>query len=102
MSDETWELHGLKLSYFTGKLEGWLRARGLPFRFVEMDLAGFRACARATGVAQMPALRSPGGEWLTDTTAILRRLEAEAPGPALFTWAGPPGASSVSSAATPQ
>ena len=83
MSDGTWELHGLKLSYFTGKLEAWLRARGLPFRFVEMDLAGFRACARATGVAQMPALRSPGGEWLTDTTAILRRLEAEAPGPAL-------------------
>ena len=83
MSDGTWELHGLKLSYFTGKLEAWLRARGLPFRFVEMDMAGFRACARATGVAQMPALRSPGGEWLTDTTAILRRLEAEAPGPAL-------------------
>ena len=75
MSDGTWELHGLKLSYFTGKLEAWLRARGLPFRFVEMDMAGFRACARATGVAQMPALRSPGGEWLTDTTAILRRLD---------------------------
>ena len=83
MSEGTWELHGLKLSYFTGKLEAWMRARGLPFRFVEMDLAGFRACARATGVAQMPALRSPDGEWLTDTTAILRRLEAEAPGPAL-------------------
>ena len=83
MSEGTWELHGLKLSYFTGKLEAWMRARGLPFRFVEMDLDGFRACARATGVAQMPALRSPDGEWLTDTTAILRRLEAEAPGPAL-------------------
>lgn len=83
MSDGTWELHGLKLSYFTGKLEAWLRVRGLPFRFVEMDLAGFRACARATGIAQMPALRSPEGMWLTDTTAILRRLEAETPGPAL-------------------
>lgn len=83
MSDGTWELHGLKLSYFTGKLEAWLRVRGLPFRFVEMDMAGFRACAGATGVAQMPALRSPEGIWLTDTTAILRRLEAETPGPAL-------------------
>ena len=83
MSDGTWELHGLKLSYFTGKLEAWLRVRGLPFRFVEMDLAGFRACTRATGVAQMPALRTPAGEWLTDTTAILRRLEAETHGPAL-------------------
>lgn len=83
MTQASWELHGLKLSYFTGKLEAWLRARGLPFRFVEMDLAGFRACARATGVAQMPALRTPEGEWLTDTTAILRRLEVEVPGPAL-------------------
>lgn len=83
MIEPTWELHGLKLSYFTGKLEAWLRVRGIPYRFVEMDLAGFRACARATGVAQMPALRSPDGEWLTDTTAILRRLETEAPGPAL-------------------
>ena len=77
MTEAAWELHGLKLSYFTGKLEAWLRARGLPFRFVEMDMAGFRACARATGVAQMPALRTPEGEWLTDTTAILKRLEAE-------------------------
>ena len=83
MTEAAWELHGLKLSYFTGKLEAWLRARGLPFRFVEMDMAGFRACARATGVAQMPALRAPGGAWMTDTTAILRRLEVEAPGPAL-------------------
>jgi glutathione S-transferase len=83
VSDGTWDLHGLKLSYFTGKLEAWLRVRGLPFRFVEMDMAGFRACARATGIAQMPALRSPDGTWLTDTTAILRRLEAETPGPAL-------------------
>jgi glutathione S-transferase len=81
--EPVWELHGLKLSYFTGKLEAWLRARGLPFRFVEMDTAGFRACARATGVAQMPALRTPDGVWLTDTTRILRRLETEAPGPAL-------------------
>lgn len=83
MTEAAWELHGLKLSYFTGKLEAWLRARGLPFQFVEMDMAGFRACARATGVAQMPALRTPAGEWLTDTTAILGRLETEAPGPAL-------------------
>lgn len=78
-----WRLHGLKQSYFTGKLEAYLRVKGVPFDFVEMDVAGFRACGRATGVYQMPQLQAPDGEWLTDTTPILRRFEAGHPGPAL-------------------
>ena len=78
-----WRLHGLKQSYFTGKLEGYLRVKGVPFDFVEMDTAGFRACGRATGVNQMPQLEGPDGVWLTDTTAILRRFEAESSEPAL-------------------
>jgi len=76
-------LHGLKLSYFTGKLEAYLRVKGVPFDYVEMDTADFRACARATGVAQMPQLQAPDGTWLTDTTAIIARFEAELPTPAL-------------------
>lgn len=79
---ERWVLHGLKLSYFTGKLEGYLRAKGIPFRYVEMDMADFRACGLATGVYQMPQLQAPDGAWLTDTTAIIRRFEAERPEPA--------------------
>jgi glutathione S-transferase len=71
----TYELHGLKLSYFTGKLEAYMRAKGLPFDFVEMDLADFRWCARATGVAQMPQLRGADGAWRTDTTAIIAAFE---------------------------
>ncbi|MDO9471481.1 MAG: glutathione S-transferase family protein [Caulobacter sp.] len=78
-----WRLHGLKQSYFTGKLEGYLRVKGVPFDFVEMDTADFRACGRATGVLQMPQLQAPDGRWLTDTTAILRHFEAERPEPAL-------------------
>lgn len=78
-----WRLHGLKQSYFTGKLEGYLRVKGVPFDFVEMDTADFRACGRATGVNQMPQLEGADGAWLTDTTAILRRFEAERPDPAL-------------------
>ncbi len=78
-----WRLHGLKQSYFTGKLEGYLRVKGVAFDFVEMDMADFRACGRETGVLQMPQLQAPDGEWLTDTTAILRRFEAGQPEPAL-------------------
>lgn len=83
MSDRIHVVHGLKLSYFTGKLEAYLRVKGVPYRFVEMDTADFRACARATGVAQMPQVETPDGAWLTDTTAIIRRFENADIGPRL-------------------
>lgn len=76
-------VHGLDLSYFTGKLEAYLRAKGVPYRLVEMDTAAFRRCARATGVAQMPQVECPDGTWLTDTTLIIRHLERERPAPAI-------------------
>jgi glutathione S-transferase len=77
MTAQRYTLYGLKLSYFTGKLEAYLRAKGVAVQFVEMDTADFRRCAKETGVAQMPQLRSPQGTWLTDTTAILAKFEDE-------------------------
>lgn len=74
-------LHGLKLSYFTGKLEAYFRAKGIPFDYIEMDLADFRRCARATGIAQMPQVGTPSGGWMTDTTDIIAHFEAGAAGP---------------------
>jgi glutathione S-transferase len=70
-------LHGLKLSYFTGKLEAYFQTKGIPFRYVEMDTADFRACAKATGIAQMPQVETPEGDWLTDTTEIIKHFEAK-------------------------
>ncbi|MGF1456603.1 MAG: glutathione S-transferase family protein [Alphaproteobacteria bacterium] len=78
-----YRLHGLKLSYFTGKLEAYLQVKGVPFTFVEMDTADFRACAQATGVAQMPQLEAPDGTWLTDTTDIIGHFEDRVADPAL-------------------
>lgn len=72
-------VHGLDLSYFTGKLEGYLRAKGLPYRLQEMDTAAFRALALKTGVRQMPQLELPDGRWMTDTPIIMDRLEADHP-----------------------
>lgn len=81
MSDR-YRLHGLTLSYFTGKLEAYMRAKGLAYDFVEMDMGDFRRCGRATGVAQMPQLETPEGEWLTDTTAIIAHFEDQHLAPA--------------------
>lgn len=74
-------MHGLSHSYFTGKLQAYFQAKGLPYRFVEMDVADFRRCAQATGVAQMPQVETPNGEWLTDTTPTIAHLEASVSGP---------------------
>lgn len=78
-----YRLHGLSCSYYTGKLEAYLRAKGIAHDFIEMDTDDFRACARATGIAQMPQLECPDGSWMTDTTPIIRHFEASHPGPAL-------------------
>jgi glutathione S-transferase len=77
MSAQPCTLYGLKLSYFTGKLEAYLRAKGIAFQFVEMNVADFQRCAKETGVAQMPQLLTPQGAWLTDTTAIIAHFEEQ-------------------------
>ncbi len=83
MTGQPYTLYGLKLSYFTGKLEAYLRAKGIAFQFVEMTMADFQRCARETGVAQMPQLLSPQGAWLTDTTAIIAYFEEQGAEPKL-------------------
>ena len=69
-------LYGLSCSYFTGKIEAYMQARGIAFRFVEMNRALFQKCSEHTGVAQLPCIQTPCGQWLTDTTAIMEHLEA--------------------------
>jgi glutathione S-transferase len=78
------KVHGLDLSYFTGKLEGYLRAKGLAYQLVEMDTRAFKRCSKITGVAQMPQLELPDGRWLTDSTAIIEQLEREFSAPTIY------------------
>lgn len=81
--DARYLLYGLSCSYFTGKLQAYFQVKGLPHRFVEMDRGRFRACAQATGIAQLPCVETPDGTWLTDTTAIMDRFETQDAGPRL-------------------
>jgi glutathione S-transferase len=76
-------VHGLDLSYFTGKLEAYLRVKGIAYRFQEMDTADFAACAKATGFKQMPQVQLPNGDWLTDTTLTIEYYEKLHPEPQL-------------------
>jgi glutathione S-transferase len=74
-------VYGLDLSYFTGKLQAYLRYCELPFNYRELDSRTLRQVARATGMAQMPAIQMADGRWMTDTTAIIGWIEKVRRGP---------------------
>ncbi|HEX4843885.1 MAG TPA: glutathione binding-like protein [Limnobacter sp.] len=74
-ADKPLQVHGLDLSYFTGKLEGYLRGKRIAYTLIEMDTGDFKRCGKATGVLQMPQVEWQDGSWLTDTTLIIPFLE---------------------------
>ena len=62
-------LHGSNISYFTGKMENYLRVRGIPCELHSMQLPSERkALEKAVGLRQMPALHLGDGRWMTDFT----------------------------------
>lgn len=76
-------VHGLDLSYFTGKLEGYLRLKGIAYRLESMDTARFRTLGDQAGVRQMPHLALSDGRLLTDTVTIIDALEHQDASPSL-------------------
>jgi glutathione S-transferase len=77
-------LYGSKISYFTGKLEAYLRYKEIAYEFVPMTPLVRARVGRRTGTTQMPAIELPDGRWMTDTTPILDWLESQHPEPAVI------------------
>lgn len=78
-------VYGSVISYFTGKLEAYLRYKGLAYEFIPMTTRYFnRVVPEATGAAQMPAVELPDGRWMTDTTPMIAWLETQHPEPAVI------------------
>jgi len=71
---------GSGCSYFTGKLEGYLRYKAIPYRLRLMTADYFNNIVPAkTGAKQMPAVELADGRWMTDTTPIIRWFEEQHP-----------------------
>jgi len=77
-------VYGSAISYFTGKLEAYLRYKEIPYRLVPMTPRARLRVARATGTPQMPAVLLPDGRWMTDTTPMIAWLETQVPEPAVL------------------
>ncbi|MEM8767567.1 MAG: glutathione S-transferase family protein [Pseudomonadota bacterium] len=77
-------LYGLKISYYTGKMEAYLRYKEIPHEFVTLNPALMRRLKAETGAAQMPAVELPDGRFMTDTTPMIAWFEAEQPEPSVL------------------
>ena len=72
-------LYKMDISYFSGKLEAYLRNKGIAYTTATGDAAALDMLYRETGVKKVPALRSADGLWLIDTTPTIAWLEQRYP-----------------------
>ena len=73
------KLYGLRISYYTGKMEGYLRYKETPYEFVTLSRKLMRHLKAETGAAQMPAIELPDGRLMTDTTPMIDWFEQQYP-----------------------
>lgn len=71
-------LYVMDISYFSGKLEAYLRYQRRPYLRREASLVPLIGeVGRATGVMQVPAMRLPDGRWLRESSAMLAHFEEQ-------------------------
>jgi glutathione S-transferase len=70
------------MSYFSGKMEAYLRYKEIPFERRVVDMKVMRdEILPATGLMKVPVLRLADGQWLKDTTPMIDWLESHYPDP---------------------
>lgn len=65
-------------SYYSGKLEAYLRYKGIAHERIEINLDVMREqILPATGVMKVPVMQCPDGRWLKDTTPMIQWLDRQ-------------------------
>jgi glutathione S-transferase len=83
MKRRAYRVHGMMQSYFTRKMTGYLDYKGIPWLFRRFPGASPEAMA-AGYPGGVPAVETPDGEFMWDTTAMIHHLELRFPEPAVF------------------
>ncbi len=78
------QVYGASVSYYTGKIEAYLRYKEIPYELVAMTPTVRWRVQRRTGADQMPAVELPDGRIMTDTTPMIDWLEERHPEPAVI------------------
>jgi len=75
----------MDVSYFSGKLEAYLRYKQIPYQRIEVGWSELmRRVLPRTGLAKVPVVETHDGQWLQDTTPILDWMEARHPEPPIL------------------
>jgi glutathione S-transferase len=75
----TLTVYGSSHSYYTGKLEAYLRYKEIPYRWVALSPRVQYRLRREVGTGQVPAVELPDGRMMTDTTPMIDWFEARYP-----------------------
>ena len=71
-------LYGSEVSLYTGKIRAYLKYKQLPFTEVLSTISVYKKIIRPkTGVAFIPVVKTPSGEYLQDTARIIDYFEAQ-------------------------
>lgn len=73
------KVYGSRVSYYTGKLEAYLRYKGIAYQPLPMPYDQAKMLREKVGAVQMPIVECDDGRWMSDTTPILLHLEQERP-----------------------
>ncbi len=76
-------VYGSRISYYTGKLEAYLRYRQIDYQLLSMVEYADEIIAGA-GALQAPVVQLEDGRWVSDTTPILAWFEAQREGPSIY------------------
>ncbi|MEM7220804.1 MAG: glutathione S-transferase family protein [Pseudomonadota bacterium] len=72
------KVYGVSVSYYTGKLEAYLRYKGLSYD-MESPFAIARELKPKVGAIQVPLVLRDDGRYMSDSTPIIAQLDAEHP-----------------------
>src|SRR4051812_13877580 len=76
----SYKLYVSDSSYYSGKLEAYLRYKGIAHERIEIDMNVLRSTILpATGFMKVPVMRCADGRWLKDTTPMIQWLDRAHP-----------------------
>jgi glutathione S-transferase len=76
-------VYGSRISYYTGKLEAYLRHRGIDYELWP-TVGHEREIRVGAGAVQMPVVQLQDGRWMSDSTPILAWFEARREGASIY------------------
>lgn len=74
---------GSRISYYTGKLESYLRFRSIDYELLP-TVGHYREIRAGVGAVQMPVVQLKDGRWMTDSTPMLGWFESQQDGPSIY------------------